>query len=228
MGRPRGRPKKNKDPNLDETQGEGIPGPVSNYYGKRNVQYSLAERIRERHDPEVIIKTIEMVMMGHTPVWIPDKRAVGGFRVEPDPNPLLPTPNLEQRTAAMRELINRGWGLPVQSVQIDAQIKQQLDAGLPAHLLDKPNYRLLAEMNDLIKKYKEEDIVDAELIEPKQLQESSQVAEATKLENSDQLQEACQVVADVVEDLILNNESTNEYKELSNPGSVESSEDSEK
>ncbi len=230
-----------KDPNLDEAPGGGgsliknrggRPANGTHLGIRRNVQVDLALEIRERFHPSLIAEHWAMILQGQTPMWVIDNRSPHGYRIIPDPNPLHSTPTLAQRNEAVKELSNRGHGLPVQSVQLDAQFKAQLDQGLPQHLLDRPNYKLLADIASLLKQVKEQDIIDAELVEP--LQEPSQVAQATDLvlqeagHDLGQLQEPYQVpgqalqemgqlVGEIVQELVLNNDAINEYKEISNP-----------
>jgi hypothetical protein len=164
--------------------------------------YTLTQRLREDIDPSVYIQTLKTIMMGSVPLWVDDARVEGGIKVIPDPNPLMSSPTLEQRMSAMREMVNRQEGLAVQSIQLDAQFKAQLNDGLPAHMLEKPNYRILQQIADILKKEKERDIVDAELVEPLALQESSQVETPTNLELKDLGQDPNKIPSDLAQVVI--------------------------
>lgn len=147
-GRPPGRPKKSKDPEIEE----GTPGGVlENYYGKRNVLSNLSNHIRDRVDPDLIMNFWAMIAEGKNPVWVRNKKGeLSG--VEPDPNPLQPSPTLEQKAAAVREMSNRGWGQAPQSVHIDAQLKLQIQDEIPRHLLESgSNWRMLDQIRNVMR-----------------------------------------------------------------------------
>lgn len=185
MAGKRGRPKKTQDPDLEETPGGG-----SNYRGiaKRDVQYSLASRIRERTDPDLICQFFEMIVEGKNPVWVRHQKTGVIYKVDSDPNPLQPSPTLEQRASAVKELVNRGWGLPVQSLQIDAQLKMQIQDEIPQHLVESgANWKAL----DIIRKalrLEDGNTVDAEFVDVPTVQEPCQVETPTNSNESDSTQ----------------------------------------
>jgi hypothetical protein len=69
-------------------------------------------------------------------------------------------------------------------------------------MLEKPNYRILQQIADILKKEKERDIVDAELVEPLALQESSQVETPTNLELKDLGQDPNKIPSDLAQVVI--------------------------
>ena len=191
MPRKPGRPKLPRADNLDENQGGG--GLVANYRGVRhNIQMNLMNRVRERIDPDLFIDSLITIMQGHVPLWIDDKRATCGVRVIPDPNPLLPSPTLQQRLDAQRELMNRGWGQAPQHVKFDVTHQEQLPlAGVDLELLAEVQKLLLKAGKPQIT-----NIVDAELVEDSganELQEPCQVETPNDLLENSELQEPCQV-----------------------------------
>lgn len=187
------RGRKPKDRNLDETPGEGSEKiKTRNWLGKRNIQYSVAEKIRDRVDPDLIVDYWVMILKGQNPLWEDDPKSPHGTRVIPDPNPMLPTPTLEQRTRAVQELTNRGWGLAVQSIQIDAQLKQTLELGIPAQLLEQANYKALAIIRDALR-LEDGNTEDAEWSPvPTELQEPCQTETPADSPQNEELKEACQ------------------------------------
>lgn len=208
MKRGRGRPKLHKDPNLEETlRGEGKSYIKSRSGVIKKYTSSITEVVRSKLPAEVIFDFWMMILNGQTPLVEAYK---DGYRVIPDPNPLHASPTLEQRTRAVQQLSDRGWGQTVQSLQLDASFKAQLDAGLPEHMLEKSNMRLLADIANMMKSYRESDVVDAELVEPLQLsgqvdpvaveglQEPCQV-ETPEKSTSDELQELGQDSVDINE-----------------------------
>lgn len=95
---------------------------------QRRYDVSLQERIRQGAHPDLIFTWYQVICQGQTPVWVTDKD--GYDYVIPDPNPLLPAPTLEQRNAAMKALADRGYGLPAQSVTIDAEFRNKIELQL--------------------------------------------------------------------------------------------------
>lgn len=116
-GRPKGA--KNK---IKKTRGEGLV-----IREQRRYEVSLNECIRKGMHPELILEYYKIILRGQTPV-LEYKDGLESFI--PDPNPLTPTPTLEQRNAAMRALADRGYGLPAQSVTIDAEFKNKVELQL--------------------------------------------------------------------------------------------------
>jgi hypothetical protein len=188
MANKRGRPPGPKAKSPDEPQGEGVVPVLANYRGKRTVQFNLMHKIREQGLSDLVLESFKIILAGSTPVWTKDDRFEHGYRVEPDPNPLLPSTTLEQRLGVMKELLNRGEGLPVQSVQIDAVLKAQVENGVPPHLLDKPNFAAIFEIQKVFKKLQDGNTEDAEFTmqapdqTPSELQEPCQVTEPANSE----------------------------------------------
>jgi hypothetical protein len=82
------------------------------------------ERIRERVDPDILIDFHLMVYQGKNPVLVKNGDEWG---VVQDPSPLAQTPTLEQKAASVKYLTERGHGLPVQSTQVDIEIRARID-----------------------------------------------------------------------------------------------------
>lgn len=169
------RGRKHKPLDLEETQGEGghRPGytPAKILGGKSQWHsYSITDIIRKHLNPKLVLDWWMTVLGGGTPLTVKDNRVEGGIRIIPDPNPMVPSPTLADRMRAIQELTNRGWGLPVQSLQIDAHLKATLDQGVPQHLLDRPNYAAIAKIRDALMLT---DVTDAEIVS----EETSEVIE---------------------------------------------------
>ncbi len=158
-----GRPRKGSVPGIEEDPGVGSkPVNPTNRGGKlqiRNAIYSLSEVFRQRLNPNLAFE------------WYP--------------NPMKPSPTLEQQNRAMAEITNRGHGLPVQSLQIDAQLKMQIQDEIPVHLLSQWNYSALAKIRDVLK-LDDGNTEDAEWTDIPQ--EPSQVQTPTKSEETDKPQ----------------------------------------
>ena len=106
-------------------------------------------------------------MQGYTPRVVDDARSKYGARVEPDPNPMLPSPTLADRTRAANEIANRAWGLPVQSIQIDAQLKASYDAGIAPEYLKGQDLNLLMDIKNAFQKRLgtgKDEVEDAEIV----------------------------------------------------------------
>lgn len=156
---------KAKPLDLEEIGGEGsISGytPPRNLGGKKQWHtYSISEIIRDHLNPKLVYDWWMTVLGGGTPLTVKDNRVDGGIRIIPDPNPMVPSPTLADRMRAIQELTNRGWGLPVQSLQIDAHMRNTLEIGIPPELLEKNNYAALAKIRDALMLT---DVTDAELV----------------------------------------------------------------
>lgn len=169
-----GRPRKS-----EATPGEGDLA-AGRYRGKRNNQISLSEVIRDSLDPLLIRDYWMAVARGVNPVI---EETSKGARVIPDPNPMSPAPTLEQKNRAIQELTNRGWGLPVQSIQMD--MNQKVVHELSPELLQGVNYLALAKIREALQLT---NVIDAELVEV-ELQETSQVENPALLLETGELQE---------------------------------------
>lgn len=220
MSRKPGRPKKDRADNLDETQGGG--GFLDNYRGKRNYQVSISERVRELINPDLLVKYWGMILEGFNPVWLKNKKGEY-YDVVPDPNPLTGSSSPAQRDAAVRELMNRGWGMAVQSIQIDAQFKTQVE---PLQL-QGVDLELLAKLNQLFletSKPQLTNITDAELVvedSSGELQEPCQVETPNDLLENSELQDACQnlgtAFAQIAELIVTTNENSPPEGDSSGP-----------
>jgi hypothetical protein len=140
---------------------------------RRQYQYSLMERVRELIDPDLLIEYNTMILEGKTPIW--ERVGDGGWKVVPDPSPLSPTPTLADRNAAIKWLTERGHGLAVQSITVDAEYRTKVEmqlTGLSTELLESFTPQKLAALRDLFQlpssddvATQHEDIVDAELVD---------------------------------------------------------------
>jgi hypothetical protein len=123
---------------------------------------SVREAFRQHADPDIIYQFYHMITCGINPVIIGDP---GNQSVVPDPSPHAISPTLQQKSDAMRIIMERRDGLPAQSIQIDAEVRQKMEmlgTGVPTELLALNNPRTL----DLLKMALAEamgNIEDAEL-----------------------------------------------------------------
>lgn len=194
------------DPNEPEGEGGKL---LANYRGKRTTQFVFGQRIRDENLLDPVLQSFKIIAMGFVPVWIDDKRCPGGYRVEPDPNPLLPATTLEQRLRAYQVLLDRGEGLPVTQVNI----KHEINHGVPEHLLKQNNYAALDVILRGLKQLEDGNTQDAEwspVQEPCMhlhidmsgkcpdcgLQEPSQVETGADLKETSELQEVDQSASD--------------------------------
>jgi hypothetical protein len=141
--RKRGRPKGSGKPKGTPASGKSEKGtPLNSLLNqkRRQYSYSLMERIRERIDPDLLIEFHTMVLEGKTPVW--EKIGNGDWKVVPDPSPLATSPTLNDKVASLKWLTERGYGLPVQSIQVDAEYRSKLEllgSGVPTNVLEGIN-----------------------------------------------------------------------------------------
>lgn len=87
---------------------------------------SMSEAIREKIDPTLILKFHNLVISGQHPVWILDKHG-NPSDVKPDPSPLAQTPDLTKKLESLKFITAYGWGQPVQSTQVDVEIRARID-----------------------------------------------------------------------------------------------------
>lgn len=157
----RGRPKGSK---------KGEPLPTLLNAKRRQYSYSLMERIRERINPDLLIDFHMMVLEGKTPVFT--RIGADEWEVTPDPNPLAQTPTLADRDRSAKWLSERGHGLPVQSIQVDAEYRHKLEllgSGVPTEVLSGLNPQVLAHLQQAMQlvsgNTSNEDVIEAEFTE---------------------------------------------------------------
>lgn len=90
----------------------------------RSAQRSLSLAVRNGFDPEWYLQWKLLVLQGKQPILVPDKRCHMGHRVDVDDS--APAPTHEERAKALKELMDRGYGLPVQQLLLDAELRGQI------------------------------------------------------------------------------------------------------
>lgn len=135
---------------------------------RRQYSYGLMERIRERIDPDVLIDFHVAILEGKNPVL----ESYGEtWRVIPDPNPMSPAPTLEQKSQSAKWLTDRGHGLPVQSTQVDVEIRARIDqmgSGVSSQQLQGSiSPHVLKQLAGLLKAPTYPDAIDAEFVDHK-------------------------------------------------------------
>lgn len=174
-----GQNSENPDPNLRIKKKGGRPKGSKNKGGrpresgialreKRKYEVSLAEAVRQGVHPDIILEYYKTVLRGQTPLLMSEN---GIDYIIPDPNPLTPAPTLEQRNAAMKALADRGYGLPAQSISIDAEYRKKIELQITGisseQLMSASAHTLvgLAKLLELPVPKGDGDIIDAEIIE---------------------------------------------------------------
>lgn len=126
---------------------------------------SIQERIREGCHPDLVFEYYKTILEGKTPIWVEES---GVCYVIPDPNPLLPAPTLEQRNSAMKALVDRGYGLPSQSITVDAEFRNKVEfqlTGIESKQLEAINLQNLQKLAQMFRLPAPSDIEDAQLVE---------------------------------------------------------------
>lgn len=92
--------------------------------GSKRSAGNLAWLLRQEVHEKLILKWFMLIMMGKNPKFIEDDRCTNtnGMNVIPDEDDAR-VPSPERRDAAMREMLNRRDGLPMQAVQLTAELK---------------------------------------------------------------------------------------------------------
>lgn len=145
---------------------------------------SIAYILRERVDPALCMEFWLMILSDKNPAFEQDKKT-GKWRVTESLNG--PTPTMQQKIDALKEVQNRRDGLAPQTHTIEAMIKTQIRPELPGELLAALNPEALPLLMRALSLpaagQSSADIEDAEIVssEPSaELQEPSQVPEETK------------------------------------------------
>lgn len=93
---------------------------------RRSLNLTLA--IREGIGPDVLYKFMVSILEGHNPKLIADASKPGGYYVRNDDG--QPAPTLQDKLRVVKEMADRGWGMPVQAIALDADLRAHvLDAG---------------------------------------------------------------------------------------------------
>lgn len=99
---------------------------------RRSLNLTLA--IREGIGPDVLYNFMLAILKGENPRLIEDKSKPGGFYVRHDDG--QPAPTLQDKLRVVKEMSDRGWGMPVQAIALDADLRahvlaagQQLPSG---------------------------------------------------------------------------------------------------
>lgn len=156
-----GRPKGSKDKTSRNKGGRPKESGIA-LKQQRRYEVSLNECIREGMHPEIIREYYKTILRGQNPIL---ETRDGVDYVIIDPNPLLPAPTLEQRNAAMRALADRGYGLPAQSVTIDAEFRNKVElqlTGISTEELGAMAMDKLAALREMFKLPAPKDEIEAE------------------------------------------------------------------
>lgn len=141
---------------------------------QRKYEISLQEAIRQGLHPDIVLEYYKTILKGQTPLL---ETRNGIDYIIPDPNPLTPAPTLEQRNQAMKALADRGYGLPAQSIQIDAEYKKTIElqlTGISENLLKSQGLEALYTIAKALQIPNSSEIIDAEIVENPQLPAGSE------------------------------------------------------
>lgn len=119
----------------------------------RDYSVSMTEAVRKRVDPNVLIDFNIMILMGINPVLRKDARSKTGWKCIPDPSPSATSPTLEQKNAASKYLTERGWGMPTQSLQVEADIRSRIEgfgSGIDSRILENVGADKLMQLAKLL------------------------------------------------------------------------------
>lgn len=133
---------------------------------------SLTMAIREGVPVDLIVEFHLTILDGKTPVLKRDGRTSSGWKVEPAPGGF--TPSFADIRASLRFLAEYGWGQPVQSIQLDAEVRgqvAQLSASVDLTPLGSADPTAVLALRDAVQRAlappkSPEDVEDAELVEP--------------------------------------------------------------
>lgn len=112
---------------------EGMVDPVKpkRAYSSQNRRFTkgLAQEVRDKIHPSLIVEFWAAILGGHDPSLTPDERCEHGYRVT-WPERGEHVPDLRIKMEAMVHVRNAGWGLPAQQLLLDADIRQQALVGV--------------------------------------------------------------------------------------------------
>ena len=118
----------------------------------RRFNRSLAIAVREAIAPEVLVAFGLEIMKGNDPLLVEDKRVPTGWRIETRDVRQGGTPStLQQKMQVMEFIRNTGWGLPVQSVALEADLSikaMSAGSGVDSALLAGLSYQDRKEIQD--------------------------------------------------------------------------------
>lgn len=102
----------------------GRPKGSTNDRAAQRAAGNLAWLLRAHFHERLIFDWYLMILQGKNPKIVEDARCkeTGGYRVDEDRD-VLGAPSPERRDAAMRELLNRRDGLPMQAFQLKAELQ---------------------------------------------------------------------------------------------------------
>lgn len=90
----------------------------------RKLNRSLSLVVREGFDPDWYLQWKLLKLQGKRPVLVKDERCTLGYRVAHDEGASAPT--AEEQDKALKELMDRAHGLPVQQLLLDAELRGQI------------------------------------------------------------------------------------------------------
>lgn len=90
----------------------------------RKYARSLSLAVREGVDPTWFVEWNLLIMQGKAPILRKNGNYTSGYHVVHDDT--RPSPTLEQQERAIKFLTERGWGQPVQQLQLDAELRGQI------------------------------------------------------------------------------------------------------
>jgi hypothetical protein len=133
---------------------KGHPRGVS--ASKTLMKTNLAIAVRSQVPAEVLVEFHLAILQGQNPRLVKDGRYEHGWKLEdvcgPDGAGGQP-PTLQDKKDAAKALMERGWGMPAQTIHLEQDVKAQIEmlgATLPANAMASvPTSRLLALRNAL-------------------------------------------------------------------------------
>lgn len=167
-----GRPKGSKDKKSRNKGGRPRESGLA-LRQQRKYEISLTEAVRAGLHPDIYVEYYKTILRGDNPK-LETKDGIDYIIV--DPNPLLPSPTLEQKNAAMRALADRGYGLPAQSINIDAEFKTRVEAqltGISQQQLEAMSMNTIMAIREMFKLPEKTDNSDAEDAEFTEITENS-------------------------------------------------------
>lgn len=95
---------------------------------QRLVKYTLnaGECIRDNIPFIFVLQFHAMRAASINPKWILDKNYLP-IGIEPDPSPLAQSPTSQEKADSIKFITAYGWGQPVQSTQVDVEIRARID-----------------------------------------------------------------------------------------------------
>lgn len=147
--------------------------PVGAKGEQRLVKYTLnlGEAVRDNIPSIYIIQYHTMRVAGINPKWILDDNHFP-IGIEPDPSPLALAPTNQEKSDSLKFLSAYGWGQPVQSTQVDVEIRARIDqmgSGVSnAELASKVGPGTLKALQRLLLPQASDEVIDAEWTDVKE------------------------------------------------------------